>query len=248
MGKASRMKKKRKEQGLAPINGGSGASHGNQAPLSSAQNRPRAKALFAELGGGNLIVIDGNGVAHGAEEARQMYWTDVNEGIRNRRSSCLPEMVTLGRLMNLSIFDVKISVVDHHTGRQNYEDIFSAMFLLGFVDCFQWLLEEAGRASCDWALLGWVFKGIVANAPHLEEETPHMAMAKMMVRFMAKAFHAKGWLEKGMADAGSTMGQPFARRIAQDYLEELAAQKERADLEAEITFEERSVEVGGLRI
>jgi hypothetical protein len=229
MGIASRKKKDRKTQKSALI-------------------APDIGHLLTRSDGGNLILIDGQGVAHGEEEARQFYWTDVCEGIRHRGASCLPEMVVLGRLMQLSIFDVEVPVVEHASGEQINEDIFTAMFLMGHLDCFQWLLGEARRAGCDWALLGRVFRGIVANSARLVDETPHMAMAKMMVRFMAEELHRHGMLEKGMADGGSTMGQPFARRIAQDYLEELTAAAERADLEAVINLEERVAEGGGLRI
>ena len=75
-----------------------------------------------------------------------------------------------------------------------------------------------------------------------------MVMAKMMVRFMAKTFHEEGVLDEAMDDTSKVMAQPFARRIAQDYLEELAAAKERAEIEAEVTPEERAVESSGLRI
>ena len=248
MGKASRMKKERKEQAPAAIAGDSGASRGSQADQLSASPIARMQALVAGIGGGNLVVIDGNGHAHGEEAARLMYWTDVIEGIRSRGASCLPEMAGLGRLMSLSIFDVEIPVVEFSSGRQNNEDIFSAMFLLGRADCFQWLLGEAGRVGCDWTLLGRIFKGVVSNSTQLEEETPHMAMAKMMVRFMAEVFHCHGELERAMADSGSTMGQPFARRIAQDYLQEVANEKERADLDALIVHKMRAAEAGGLRI
>jgi hypothetical protein len=70
----------------------------------------------------------------------------------------------------------------------------------------------------------------------------------MMVRFMAEAFHCHGELEKAMADSGSTMGQPFARRIAQDYLQEVANETVRADLDASIGHKEHAAEAGGLRI
>ena len=75
-----------------------------------------------------------------------------------------------------------------------------------------------------------------------------MVMAKMMVRFMAKTFHEEGVLGEAMDDRSKVMAQPFARRIAQDYLEEVAAAKERVELEAEVTREERAVESSGLRI
>lgn len=248
MGKASRMKKERKEQGSARIARGIVASHGNQADRTSANAYADMQALISQLGGGNLVVIDGNGIALGEEEAQRMYWTEVCEGIHNFGASCLPEMVALGRLMNLSIFDVEVPIFEEASGQRNDEDILTAMFLLGHVDSFQWLLSEAIRTDAAWRLLGQVFKNLVSASARLEEETPQLAMAKMMVRFMAEASHAKGWLEKGMADGGSVMGQPFARRIAQDYLEELAAERERSELDSVITLEERSVVASGLRI
>ena len=248
MGKASRMKKERKEQGSARIARGIVASHGNQADQTSANAYTDMQAFISQLGGGNLIVIDGNGIALGEEEAQRMYWTEVCEGIHNFGASCLPEMVALGRLMNLSIFDVEVPIFEEASGQHNDEDILTAMFLLGHMDSFQWLLSEAIRTNVAWRLLGQVFKNIVSASARLGEETPQMAMAKTMVRSMAEASHANGCLEKGMADPGTVMGQPFARRIAQDYLEELAAAEERAELEAVINLEERVAEAGGLRL
>lgn len=251
MGRASRIKKERKAQGTENIAKRPMArSHvaGGHSPLASAKVRADMQELFARLGEGNLVVIDGNGVAHGEERARRMYWADVCERIRSRGASCLPEMAGLGRLMNLSIFDVEVPVVDEASGAQLNEDIFTAMFLLGNLDCFQWLLLEARRVGCDWVLLGRVFRSIVANSPQLANETPRMVMTKMMVRFMAESFHSEGVLEEAIADDTKTMGQPFARRIAQDYLEELAAADQRAELDAVIAIEERATEAGGLRI
>ncbi|RQO58483.1 hypothetical protein DBR47_12280 [Paucibacter sp. KBW04] len=45
------------------------------------------RALFDDLGAGNVIVIDGNGVAHGEEEARQLYWTD---GVAKKARATVP--------------------------------------------------------------------------------------------------------------------------------------------------------------
>lgn len=248
MGKASRMKKERKEQGSASITGGVGASHGNQAIRHSAKAFADAQALFAHLGGGNLVVIDEHGVAGGEEQAQQMYWTEVCEGIHNLGASCLPEMVALGRVMNLSIFDVEVPVVEQGSGQHKNEDILAATFLLGHLDCFQWLLGEARRTNAAWRLVGQVFKKIVACAESLDKETPQMTMAKMIVRFMAETFHREGVIEEAMADDKKVMAQPFARRIAQDYLEEVAAAKERAELDAIFIDEAHTVKGDGLRI
>jgi hypothetical protein len=239
MGKASRMKKERK----ANWSTHTAASGGDHSKLSStAKKKQGGKAngndgrsvadLFDQFKGDNLIVIDGNGVAHGEQDSRRMYWEDVNSALIERGASCLPEMAALGRLLNLSIFDVMIPVVDLATGQQTDDDIFTAVFLLDYVDCFQWLLSQAFPMGCNHALLGNVFKFIVANVPRIEIESPRMVMANMIVRFMAEWHHSEGVLDRAIADSNSVMGQPFARQIAKDYLAELAAVKELAALDA----------------
>lgn len=246
MGKASRMKhiaRKWRESNYIAAYGSSSkpATKGptvnaNEARQKSAARTTRPETLedlLSVMSEGNVIVIDGNGV-HGPEQARMMYWTDVCDGIRNRGVDCLPEMETLGRLMGLSLLGVKLPVVDHQTGRQIDENIFAAMFLLGQVECFKFLLDLARREGCDWELLGCVFRDVVSHVQNDPEESPQLAMAKSLVRFMAETFHQKQVLDQAMNDSKSVMGQPFARRVAQDYLDELAAQEERDELEDSI--------------
>lgn len=239
MGKASRMKKERKTDWSKHT----AASKGVQLNLSGTakQNQERTTIsnggsnladLIDRFKGDDLIVIDGNGVAYGEQDSRRMYWEDVNSALIERGASCLPEMAALGKLLNLSIFDVMIPVVDLASGQQIDDDIFTAVFLLDYVDCFQWLLRQAFPMGCNHALLGSVFKFIVSNVPRIEIESPKMVMANMMVRFMAEWFHREGVLDRAIADSNSVMGQPFARQIAKDYLAGLAAVKERAELDA----------------
>ena len=89
---------------------------------------------------------------------------------------------------------------------------------------------------CDWELLGRVFRDVVSYVQYDPEESPQLAMAKAFVRFMFETFHQKQVLERAMDDSNSVMGQPFARRIAQDYLDELAAQGERDELVDSISY------------
>lgn len=228
MGKASRNKKERhmKPTGMPAV------------PMilpSKAKNPDPLSATLQELGGGNLIVIDGNGVAHGEAASRQMYWDEVCEGIRHRGAECLPEMAGLGSLMKLSILDVMVPVINFSNGKETTEEILTAMFLFGELGCFQWLLAHAGRHGCNWEAMGRLFKLVVEAMDFADEiddeESPRTAVAKMTVRFMVEAFHREGVLERAMADGGSTMGQPFARRIGEDFLAEIAAKSERAELE-----------------
>lgn len=249
MGKASRNKKRlnaeRSEQKSplpAPPSGG--------ALLKSPQGRLRIVAASppSPFGEGLLIVIDANGVLHGEKASRRAYWNEVCEGIRERGVECLPEMADRGSSMRLSVLDVKIPMVDLNSGEENQEDIFSAMFLLERVDCFQWLLSEARRRGCNWAVLGQVFRNLVWHSQHLNDEEPRMAMATMMARLMVEKFHIEGRLTEAMGDNQSTMGQPFARRIAEDYLAELRANAERAEMEALVAREGRADGTGGRRI
>ena len=239
MGKASRMKKERKtdwSKDTAAREGVqlklSGTAKQNQEGRTIWKGHGSVADLFDQFKGDNLIVIDGNGVAHGEQDSRQMYWENVNSALIERGASCLPEMAGLGTLLNQSIFDVKIPVVDLATGQQIDENIFAAVFLLDYVDCFQWLLSQAFPMGCNHALLGNVFKLIVANVPRIEIGSPKMVMANMIVRFMAEWLHREGVLDRAIADSNSVMGQPFARQIAKDYLAELAAVKELAALDA----------------
>ena len=248
MGKASRMKKQRKEQCSSSATGGIGPFRRSQEVRSPAKLGADIQELIANLGGGNVLVMDEHGIPLADEETRLRYWMDVCDGICNRGASCLPELARRGRLIHLSILDVKIPVMRQGIGEQTLDDILTATFLLGHLDCFQWLLGEARRTNTHWNLVGQVFKAIVQSSGRLSGETPQMVMAKMMVRFMAKTFHEEGVLGEAMDDRSKVMAQPFARRIAQDYLEEVAAAKERVELEAEVTREERAVESSGLRI
>jgi len=239
MGKASRMKKERKTNWSKPTAARegvhlklSGTAKPNQEERTIRKGRDSLADLFDHFKGDNLIVIDGNGVAHGEQDSRRMYWEDVNSALIERGASCLPEMAALGKLLNLSIFDVMIPVVDLANGQQVDDDIFTAVFLLDYVDCFQWLLSQALPMGCNHALLGNVFKFIVANVPRIEIESPKMVMAKMIVRFMAEWLHREGVLDRAIADSKLVMGQPFARQIAKDYLAELAAVNELAALDA----------------
>jgi hypothetical protein len=204
--------------------------------------------LIAKIGDGNVLVMDEHGIPLADEETRLKYWMYVCDGICNRGASCLPELARRGRLVHLSILDVKIPVMRQGIGEQTFDDILTATFMLGHMDCFQWLLGEARRTNTHWNLVGQVFRAIVQSSGRLSEETPQMVMAKMMVRFMAKSFHEEGVLDEALDDTSKVMAQPFARRIAQDYLEEMAAAKERAELEAAVTREDRLVEAGGFRI
>jgi hypothetical protein len=239
MGKASRMKKERK----ADWSTHTAVRSEDQSKLPSTakkqidgsangSGRRSGTCLFDQFKGDNLIVIDGNGVAHGEQDSRRMYWEDVNSALIERGASCLPEMAALGTFLNLSIFDVMIPVVDLATGQQIDDDIFTAVFLLDYVDCFQWLLSQAFPMGCNHALLGNVFRFIVENVPRIEIESPKMVMANMIVRFMAEWLHREGVLDRAIADSNSVMGQPFASQIAKDYLVELAAVKELAALDA----------------
>lgn len=239
MGKASRMKKERKADWSTKTVARegvqlklSGTAKQNQEGTTIRKGHDSLADLFDQFKGDNLIVIDGNGVAHGEQDSRRMYWEDVNSALIERGASCLPEMAALGAFLNLSIFDVKIPVVDLATGEQIDEDIFSAVFLLDYVDCFQWLLSQAFPTGCNHALLGNVFRSIVQNVPRIEIESPKMVMANMIVRFMAEWLHREGVLDRAIADSNSVMGQPFASQIAKDYLAELAAVKELAALDA----------------
>lgn len=241
MGKASRMKKERRPnwsthtalrtEAQSKLPSTAKNENGGNA---NGSGRRSGTYLFDQFKGDNLIVIAGNGVAHGEQDSRQMYWEDVNSALIERGASCLPEMAALGTLLNLSIFDVMIPVVDLATGQQIDDDIFTAVFLLDYVDCFQWLLSMAFPMGCNHALLGNVFKFIVATVPRIEIESPKMVMANMIVRFMAEWLHREGVLDRAIADSNSVMGQPFARQIAKDYLAELAAVKELAAFDAHI--------------
>lgn len=171
-----------------------------------------------------------DGVASGEEQARQMYWDIVCVSIEKRGAECLPEMVALGRTMRQSIFDVKVWIKDRESGEVSFQDILSATFMSKKVDCFEWLLDESRRTCTAGGLVGRLFMKIVEGSAQLKEETPQMAMAKMLGRFVAEIMHVGGSLHDNMSEVDSVMSSPFARRMGQDYLEEVAAAKERAEL------------------
>lgn len=238
MGKASRMKKGRKEQSSANIGTlpklPSKASMKVVGQTAGTASSPSV-AFPNQLKGSNLIVIDGNGHAHREQESRQIYWGTVCDAIEERGASCLPDMVALGALMSFSIFDVKVPIMNCSTGVKYQEDIFMATFLLEYVDCFQWLLQEAKTKRCDIRLVGRLFQDVVSDIADIQIGSPKMAMATMLVKFMVELLYVKGMLDKAMNDGQSLIGQPFIREIAADFLAEVAAKKERADLEAQIT-------------
>ena len=136
--------------------------------------------------------------------------------------------------MHLSIFDVKVPVVEYATGREQYEDIFSATFLMEMVDCFDWLLSNAHAWGCSSQLLGKVFRNIVQTLPRIEIGSSRYRMAIRMGEFMAEWFQREGVLTQAMAELNSVMGQPFACQIAKDYMAKLHANQERAALELEL--------------
>lgn len=231
MGKASRNKWERKLEREAKSGAAAAVKEKGQSKQTGILTiEDVLKSAANSAATGNHFIFAGNGLLS-PEAARKVYWTDVGESYRMRGASCLPDMAALGHLMGQSLLDVKISVLDKATGRERLEDIFSAMFLFGDLDAFLFLLDEAGRGGCNWEMLGQVFRSVVHLASALEEESAHMVMAKALVRFMAETFHKEGCLAKAMSDGKSVMGQPFARRIAQDYLDELEADRERAELE-----------------
>lgn len=237
MGKASRMKKERKTEGFARIGNRFKPSNpaikkvvGQKAGTTS---DPFA-AFPSPFKGSNLNGIGGNGIAQREQESLQIYWGTVCDAIRERGASCLPEMVALGALMSFSIFDVKVSIIHCSTNVAEKEDIFTAAFLLDYVDCFQWLLQEAKTKRCDIRLVGRLFQDIVSDIANIQIGSPKMAMATMIVKFMVELLYINGMLDNAMNDSQSLISQPFTREIAKDFLGEVAAEKERADLEAQI--------------
>lgn len=234
MGKASRSKLERKLEREAKA----GSKAAGKEEVQSKQKgiltiEDMLESVAKSAANGNHFIFAGNGLLS-PEAAREVYRNDVCESYRMRGAGCLPDMAIMGRLMGQSLLDVKIPVLDKATGRERREDIFSAMFLFGDLDAFLFLLDEARRGGCDWKMLGQVFRSVVRMAHDLEEESVHMVMAKALVRFMAEAFHKSGDLDKAMSDGKSVMGQPFARRIAQDYLDELEARRERAEISEQV--------------
>lgn len=260
MGKASRMKQfsrmvRESQKNAANGNSSEPAAKGPTLKAGEAGKKSEARSkhpqtledLLSMMGAGNVVVIDGSGV-HGPEQVRKIYWADVCEGIRHRGVDCMSEMVALGRMMQQSILDVKIPVVDYKTGREIEENIVAAMFLLEKVDCFKFLLDVARREGCNWEEMGKMFRVVVAWEQNNTEETPRHVMAKAFARFMAEAHYKHNELEKAMNTPGTVMGQPFARRIAQDYLNEMQAKKEREELQAWAVQAESQASTSSVRI
>jgi hypothetical protein len=99
---------------------------------------------FKALSGDASVILIDNGVHYvGKEQTRAAFDSWVcNELVRDDPLR-LGAIASIGSLMNLSIWDARLKVVDQTTGESQYKNPLFASFLLDKEKCFAWLLDHA---------------------------------------------------------------------------------------------------------
>jgi len=225
MSKKSKMKKERKQEKKR-----ANASSAGRGALW----RPLEELSFDDGEGGDVIVINGDGTAATAEEARNEYFAEVAEAIRGNRPQALPSMARWGELMGFSIYDVKIPVFKHGVVGQVMEPIFAAVFLLDYVECFRWLAErlfngQARKSATAQASLDLVVRGTLVTGAQFADGSPKARMTEILVRLLIEAIHHENSVlesEPHVAFAGN----PIFQRELSRFRGELHAERERQEL------------------
>lgn len=149
MGKASRMKKVHRNAMADRPKWQAEASRQARERRDEAVNQHNASfeatmEKFNALSGDASVILIKDGVRYeGKEQMQEVFASWVRNELRRDDPSRLGAIAALGSLMKLSIWDVKVEIIDFATGAISFENPLIATFFLDNVKCFAWLLDHA---------------------------------------------------------------------------------------------------------
>lgn len=127
------------------------------------------------------VMLDGK-LYSGRKELDAVYASLIQHAIESDSPELLEKHVDLEPLIETSIWNVKISVLDMDEGSQSHFDPLTAAFAMDKEECFEWLVDHAFESRAGYAILNTLFGSFIPLVDDMDKSSVRFRSVKLMSR------------------------------------------------------------------